>query len=101
MSTGTQTYLHNTNFLYGAHHRYKFEPASTEAFTLHSHFRDQGDDGGGVVALYSQQLQCPCTLYFKCFSNMCVLTQISTGDTERQKKNYCMARADLSHEFIS
>jgi hypothetical protein len=27
----------------------------------------------------------------------CMLTQISIGNTERQKKNYCMARADLSH----
>jgi len=41
MSVGKQTYLNNTNLLYGAHYSYKFEPACTEAFTLHSHFRDQ------------------------------------------------------------
>jgi hypothetical protein len=64
MSVGTQIYLHNTNLLYGAHHIYKFESASTEAVTLHSHFRD---DGGGVVASYSEQLQSPSTCYCKSF----------------------------------
>jgi len=31
----------------------------------------------------------------------CMLTQISIGDTEWQKKNYCVARADMSHELRS